>query len=91
MSPKRYRRLCSAVILAFALGEPFVAGYASAQTPSPEMQTQIRAVAAACRADIRKFCSGVEPGGGRIAACLGAKERELASGCRSALDSVRRK
>lgn len=90
MFTTRYRRLFTTGLCALALGA-LSGGYAAAQTPSPEMQKQIRAVAAACRVDIRKYCGGIEPGGGRIAVCLGANEEKLAPGCRAAFDSVRPK
>lgn len=37
----------------------------------------------ACRADMDKFCKGIVPGEGRIAACLKNHERELSETCRS--------
>lgn len=35
-----------------------------------------------CAAEVAKFCSGVRPGGGRIARCLKANESELAPACK---------
>ena len=54
------------------------------------MQRQIRAVGAACRTDIRKYCEGVQPGGGRIAACLDTRRDALSTDCRAAFDAIRR-
>ena len=34
-----------------------------------------------CRADAEKFCKGIAPGGGRILACLKAREAELQPAC----------
>jgi hypothetical protein len=38
-----------------------------------------------CREDVRRFCHDVEPGEGRIYACLKAHEAELMPGCREHL------
>jgi len=36
---------------------------------------------AACGADVQKFCSAVQPGGGRIVECMKGYVRELSPGC----------
>jgi hypothetical protein len=41
--------------------------------------------ARACHGDIEKLCSGIEPGGGRIKACIQGKANELSMGCKEAL------
>ncbi len=50
-----------------------------------DQRERARAVAKACRADAQKFCKGVEPGGGRLLACLQAHETELSANCRTML------
>lgn len=39
----------------------------------------------ACGPDIQNFCSGVTPGGGRIASCLRPHMRELSPECKGQL------
>jgi len=51
-------------------------------TPGP-------AVRQACQADIQKLCTGVQPGGGRIRACIAQHRDELSPPCREALASAR--
>jgi hypothetical protein len=41
-----------------------------------------------CRADYRKFCDSVPPGGGRIAACLKQHLAELSPSCQASMDTV---
>ncbi|MGJ4900601.1 hypothetical protein ACQR0V_03470 [Bradyrhizobium sp. HKCCYLS2058] len=46
---------------------------------------ELRIVRAACGADARALCSGIEPGGGRIAQCLAANAGALTPGCKGML------
>jgi cysteine rich repeat protein len=39
----------------------------------------------ACGGDVRSYCAGVEPGGGRIARCLGANAASLSPACKDVL------
>ena len=41
----------------------------------------------ACRADYEALCSGTQPGGGRVQACLKKNDSKLSSGCRAALSN----
>jgi hypothetical protein len=59
---------------------------------SPACRTQLGAArekaatfAEACKADARRLCAGVAPGGGRVLACLRSHQAELSPGCRGAL------
>jgi hypothetical protein len=67
------RRLGVAAVLWAGLG---LGGSALAQAPG-------------CRADLEKFCPGVEPGGGRIAACLKKNAAQLSPGCKERVAEMR--
>ena len=66
-----------AVILACAIG---VCGQAFAQTPTPDQR-------GACGADYQKYCTGTQPGGGRVVACLNGHRDQLSAACKKAIDS----
>lgn len=44
----------------------------------------------ACRSDLQSLCSGVQPGGGRLLACLKANQARLAPDCQAALPVLER-
>jgi hypothetical protein len=44
---------------------------------------------AACKADVEKLCSGVQPGGGRIAGCLKQNEAQVSAACKDAIGKAR--
>lgn len=79
--------LRAALVLAFAtlLGAAFTAS-ASAQNLS---RAQMQAVRAACEADIRATCPGVQPGGGRILQCMKANPDKISQPCKDALVAAR--
>lgn len=83
MTPTHVRRVGGLALAALAL----CAGPAAAQGNVTPAQRQ---AAQACMPDIRTHCSGVERGGGRIAACLRGKSDQLSPGCRQALSSLQR-
>jgi len=56
-----------------------------APAPAPAGQ----GVRAACAADFQKFCSDVQPGGGRIRACIAGHKDDLTPACRDALQQAR--
>lgn len=43
------------------------------------------AVAQACRDDVKSLCPDMQPGGGRIAACLKKQRAKISAGCKEAL------
>jgi hypothetical protein len=53
-----------------------------AQAVPPQALADARA---ACAADVQKLCAGVQPGGGRIIACLKQHQAEVSDGCKQAI------
>ncbi len=52
--------------------------------PSSAAQDRLAAIRAACAADAQQFCAGVQPGGGRIVACLKEHKDSLSDRCKHA-------
>jgi hypothetical protein len=46
------------------------------------VQAEERERPGACKSDVQKLCKGVQPGGGRIAACLKQHESEVSPECK---------
>ena len=61
-----------------------VSAAASAQFAQAQDQQKLAAIRAACTADAQKLCAGVQPGGGRIVACLKEHKDELSDQCKQA-------
>lgn len=53
---------------------------------SPVAQAQ--SAQRACLADYAQFCKGIQPGQGRVLACLREHQDQLSPGCKSSLDSA---
>ena len=45
----------------------------------------------ACMGDYEKYCKGVEPGGGRIIACLAKESDKLTPACKKVLAAAEKK
>jgi hypothetical protein len=45
-------------------------------------------VASECESDINKFCSGVQPGEGRIVKCIDKHEKDVSGRCKEAMKQV---
>ena len=48
----------------------------------------IKKIESACGEDIKKYCSAVTPGSGRLLYCMQAHEDKISDGCGSVLDEV---
>ncbi len=55
---------------------------AATAAPSALAQDSLAAIRAACAADAQKFCAAVQPGGGRIVACLKEHKDSLSDRCK---------
>ena len=83
MHKTRRANTVTATIAALAA---IVAGSIDTQAqPSAEMQSQARALAQVCRGDYTRLCSTVQPGGGRVLACLQQHLAELSAECRGVI------
>jgi hypothetical protein len=56
------------------------------ESPSHEGMKDVRA---ACQGDVKKLCPGVQPGGGRLIACLKEHQDEVSDGCKEAIAKAR--
>src|SRR5882672_3710717 len=57
---------------------------AATAAQSAHAQDQLAAIRTACAADAQKLCAGVQPGGGRIVACLKEHADALSDRCKQA-------
>ena len=53
--------------------------------PTGTPQDALSEARAACASDIQSLCAGVEPGGGRILACLKQHKTQVSEPCRQAV------
>jgi hypothetical protein len=53
------------------------------------LEAEIQALKTYCKADIERLCPNVEPGGGRIKACLKANIDGVTVGCAKALKELK--
>lgn len=71
-------------LLAFAVVPMLSPGVALAAQEPPPSSPRV-----ACKADFATYCPGVQPGNGRIAACLKEHEAQLSPACKDALAKAR--
>jgi len=50
--------------------------------------TALAYVANECRSDLQKFCSDIQPGGGRLMACMNKNEKQVSGRCKQAMKDV---
>ncbi len=50
--------------------------------------TQLAYVANECRDDLTKFCANIQPGQGRLMACMEKNEKQVSGRCKQALKDV---
>ena len=68
----------------------------SAQLSAPckqrvgQMRQILKEVQKACEEDVHFLCDGVQPGGGRIAACLKQSESEVSEGCKARIAEAKK-
>lgn len=65
-----------------ALALVLMAGAAQAQQLSRQQMMQLKS---ACEADVKRLCSGVQPGGGRLLGCLQQNAASVSPPCTEAL------
>lgn len=55
-----------------------------------EVREDMKEVKDACKADVDKLCKGVEPGEGRILACLRKNQKSVSAECKKELEDARK-
>jgi hypothetical protein len=93
--------LCTVIAAQAALADDLLPAPPSPSQPPAQMPTQpppaqppskdaVEAARAACEADGQKLCTGVQPGGGRILACLKQHKDQVSDGCKQAVQKATR-
>lgn len=55
-----------------------------------KMEAEMEALRTYCKADVERLCPNVQPGGGRIKACLMEHKNEISVGCAKALQGLKK-
>jgi len=84
---------CAADIQAKCAGFPGLEGraaciktrYKDFSLPCQLALVKARAVGKACRADVKKSCAGIKPGGGRIETCIKDHFADMSDACKEAI------
>jgi hypothetical protein len=61
----------------------------AADPAPPSEHPMVDSLTAACEGDVKQFCTGVEPGQGRIVRCLRVNEAKLSQKCKDARAAAR--
>ena len=80
----RVRHLLLSAALLVPVAVSALTGPAAAQNAQPQQMFQ-----KACGDDVKKYCSDVQPGGGRIIQCIKANETSLSDTCKGALAQIK--
>jgi len=80
----KVRRIANASCLLLSLTIFSVSLVRAAQSAQAGDQQSLAAIRAACAEDAQKLCAGVQPGGGRIVACLKEHKDSLSDRCKQA-------
>ncbi len=63
---------------------PSLAISAEKSAQSHSLKSTISQLKETCKSDLKKYCSDITPGEGRVAACLDSREDQLSSKCQTA-------
>src|SRR5258708_8219605 len=80
----KVRRIANATCLLLSLTVSSVSPARAAQSAQAGDQQSLAAIQAACAEDAQKLCAGLQPGGGRIVACLKEHKDSLSDRCKQA-------
>src|SRR5580692_756787 len=80
----KVRRIANASCLLLSLTVFSVSLARAGQSAQAGDQQSLAAIRAACAEDAQKLCAGVQPGGGRIVACLKEHKDSLSDRCKQA-------
>src|SRR5215475_9682916 len=81
----------SMTMVGLALAATFTGGQVSAQqapAPSPVLSPVLAQLKAICQSDIQKLCPNVQPGGGRIIACMAEHQDQITPPCKKAISQA---